>query len=369
MRIQVQTEALRGPLALASSIATSRGSIPILACVLLTASSDQVLCLTAFDGDMFLTVEVEARVGLAGTLAIPAQQLSNLVAKWPKGLATIEAQEDGQARAQLGRSKAALRCMPAVEFPPSPLRVSAVGSEMDPALMLGALGQVAHACAREDKAVISGLALLPGQGGLEFASTNGYQLAALITEVDLGLSEALLLPARVRVVLSKLLAGHHEPIQVAAEGGRARFTVGTTTLICRTLEGKFPPYRQILPTGFDWSCSFGREEALEALERALLQANENDAHVTSLSWGEDGLTIAARSEKGEALEVVEAELEGVAPAKLALNGRYLVNSLRAMPHPRVEMRGGDARKPVVLREAGSGEGFAGLSQVIMPIIR
>lgn len=369
MRIHVQAEALRGPLALASTIATTRGAVPILACVLLTAEEGKGLSLTAFDGDMFLTVGIEAKVDLAGALAIPAQQLSNLVAKWPKGLATIEAQADGQARAQLGRSKAALRCMPAVEFPPSPLKVSAVGSKLDPALLLGALGQVAHACAREDKAVISGLALVPGQGGLEFAGANGYQLATLITEVDIGLSEALLLPARVRTALAKLLAGHHEPIEVAAEEGRARFTVGATTLICRTLEGKFPPYRQIMPTEFAWSCAFEREEVLGALERALLQANENDAHVTSLSWGEGGLNIAARGETGEAHELVEAALEGDAPAKLSLNGRYLVNSLRAMPHPRVEMRGGDARKPVVLREAGSGEGFAGLSQVIMPIIR
>jgi len=174
-----------------------------------------------------------------------------------------------------------------------------------------------------------------GKEGLASIATDGHQLVRCNIGSDASPLGSLkpsnfegIIPRNAILLLNKLLldidAESGEKIAVRqydGKNGKVVFAATDWKLTTKCLSGAFPNYMKIVPkTGakhritVDAALLEGATKAMKTLEKAVrIEASGNE------------LLVSLKSEAGEALEIVEAEVSS--PITFSVNIRYLLNAL------------------------------------------
>src|SRR5205809_6981518 len=102
----------------------------------------------------------------------------------------------------------------------------------------------------------------------------------------------------------------------------------------KSIEDKYPNYRQAIPTEMKERVSLVREEFLHALRRAEIMTSDKSNSV-KLTFGKNNLAITANSpEVGEARESIAINYKGKEMA-IAFNPKYMIDPLNALANDEV----------------------------------
>src|SRR5262249_3836082 len=145
-----------------------------------------------------------------------------------------------------------VRCLPAEDFPalqdPSGTRIT-----VEAGAFAAAVSQVTRAASRDEaRPILTGVLLEMSREGLTMGATDSYRLSMReLTATAEGEGKALV-PERALSEAGRAAAGGDGgEIELFAEPGAVSFRVGVLTLTSRLIEGEFPPYRQLLPEGYE----------------------------------------------------------------------------------------------------------------------
>jgi len=344
--------------------ATRGGALPSLSGVRLEVRGD-VLHLAGSDLD--LTVQIEVSVaGIAdGVCVIPARLGTDIVRAVDPGAVTFSL-EGPEAVITAGRSQFSVRVFPVEEFLRLPDSTGDAVT-LDAATLAAALSQVIRAASKDDaRPVLAGVLMTAEPAGLRLVATDSYRLAmrdlpgtALVSE-----GQHVLVPARALGELSRVLSANlpgSGEITLRLGADQASFEVGRVRVTTRLIEGEFPNYRQLVPSGYPNRLLVGREALLDAVRRVKLLARE--ATPIRLTLRPDGLELTAIThDVGQAREDIDAKYEG-AEMTVAFNPEFLMDGVEATPGDEVVLETLDALKPATLR-ATEGTDFLYL---LMPV--
>jgi DNA polymerase-3 subunit beta len=125
-------------------------------------------------------------------------------------------------------------------------------------------------------------------------------------------------------------------------------------LTTRLIEGEFPNYRQLLPSGYPNRLVVGREALLDAVRRVKLLARDATTPVR-IALRDQGIELTViTTDWGTATEDVDAKYEG-AEMTVAFNPAYLIDGAEAITTDEVVLETLDALKPATLRPTDSDE--------------
>lgn len=364
-------------LSLVSRAVPSRPTHPILANVLLQADADtQQVSLTAFDLELGIRTTFAAKVTASGAIALPAKLLNDIVARLPEGEIALE-EEEGEVpfiaaiASRFGRYQ--IRGMGVEEFPELPVLEKGEFVHLPAeALMEGLKGSLFATSADESKQILKGLHLTVQQDTLEFAATDGHRLAVVQTANDTsdsGESRQLevTVPAKafreLERMLGKLQAS--EPIALNCDRGQIVFEWSEQRLTCRTLEGQYPAYRQLIPRQFERQIAIDRKQLLGALERiAIIADQKNNIVKFHIDTDKQELALSVDAQDvGSGKEFLPAEISGGGNLDIAFNIAYLMDGVKALPSGEIEMHLNTAVTPVVLTPIGGLQ----MTYLIMPV--
>jgi DNA polymerase-3 subunit beta len=326
--------------------ATRGGALPALSGVRLEVAGD-VLHLAGSDLD--LTVQVDATVaGLAdGVCVIPARLATDILRALDPGAVTVS-MEGGEAVIAAGRSQFTVRVLPAEEF----LRLPEPAGDavtLDAAALAAALAQVVRAASRDDaRPILAGVLMTAEPGGLRLVATDSYRLALrdLPGTTVLAEGQHVLVPARALGELGRVLASA-ETVTLRLGADQASFEVGRVRVTTRLIEGEFPRYRDLIPSGYPNRLVVAKEGLLDAVRRVKLLARE--ATPVRMALRPDGLELTAVThDVGQAREDVDAKYEGTEMV-VAFNPEFLIDGVEAIPGDDVLLETLDALKPATLR--------------------
>jgi len=169
-----------------------------------------------------------------------------------------------------------------------------------------------------------------------------------------------LVPGRALGELARVLAGAKEvTLRLAAD--EAGFEVGSTRLTTRLIDGQFPNYQQLIPSGYPNRLVVSKDALLDAVRRVKLLARE--ATPIRVALRADGVELTAITQDvGQAREELDAKYEG-AEMTVAFNPEFLIDGAEAIPGDEVVLETLDALKPATLRPT-EGSGFLYL---LMPV--
>ena len=260
MKLTIERGALLKSLGHVQNVVERRNTIPILSNVLLEAGAN-TLGLTATDMDLTIVERAPASVGSGGAATVPAHTLYDIVRKLPEG-SQVEidggAAMAGQAVVRAGRSKFALPTLPREDFPASsggelPHRFTLPAKELR-----GLIDRSRFAISTEEtRYYLNGIYLhvleAKGGGSLRAVATDGHRLARVETSLPQGAAgmPGVIVPRKTVGELRKLIEETEEPIEVSLSDTRIRFAFDAVTLSSKLIDGNFPDYQRVIPTGND----------------------------------------------------------------------------------------------------------------------
>jgi DNA polymerase-3 subunit beta len=376
MKLVCAQNHLNTHLSLVGRAVSSRPTHPVLANVLLNADEEtQQVKLSAFDLSLGIQTSFPARVEESGTLTLPAKLLSDIVSRLPEGDITLDNDlGDGYlTNLTCASGQYQVRGMSADEFPELPTIEDGEKTQLSAeALIDGLRGSLFAASADETKQVLTGVHVSVQSDGLEFAATDGHRLAVVQTvdqeEAQTSKSESSLdvtVPAKALQELMKMLDRQgSNSVDVQFDQGQVVFEWTDQRITSRLLEGQYPNYRQLVPRQFSHQVSLDRRLLLSALERiSVLADQKNNIVKVTLDHAAQQVTLAVDAQDvGNGRESLPAQIAGDS-MDIAFNVRYLMDGLKAISTPDVQIQLNTPTSPAVLSPIGALK----MTYLVMPV--
>lgn len=370
MKLTIERGALLKALAHVQSVVERRNTIPILSNVLIEASGS-TLSLTATDMDLTIVESIPAAVAAAGATTAPAHTFYDIVRKLPEGAQVqIEAGGDGgQLTIRAGRSRFTLATLPRDDFPAMgagdlPHRFPIAAADLR-----GLIDRTRFAISTEEtRYYLNGIYLHAHTAGetpvLRAVATDGHRLARVEMPLPVGADKipGVIIPRKTVAELRKLIEETEEPIEVALSDTRVRFSFDDVVLTSKLIDGTFPDYQRVIPTGNDKVLKVDRRSFAEAVDRVSTISSEKSRAV-KLSLRPGNLVLSATSpENGSASEELEVSYEG-AELDIGFNARYLLDITQQIEGDGAQLALADAASPTLVRDEADGSAL----YVLMPM--
>lgn len=245
--------------------------------------------------------------------------------------------------------------LPSFPTPPTADPVKVNGSEL-----AGLVGRVSFAASKEDsRYAISGAMIQTDGNRLIGVATDGHRLAyeSIASPGELPMC---ILPSKTIKNLRPLIADA-EQVTIRTDGDKIDVSLDDgSRIVASLIEGKFPPYKDVIPKSPNRAAKVGRAELIVAMNAAKVMTNEESKGVR-LDFSADGLRITSRApEMGESSADVDVQQYSGDPLVLGCNPAYMLDALRAIDTDTVEIRMLAANKPLTVVSENYG-------CVVMPI--
>jgi DNA polymerase-3 subunit beta len=346
---QVARDALLRPLQAVSGIVERRHTLPILANVLLE-QKDGRLHVTATDLEMQITAVSDMPGKDGQSTTVGARKLQDLLRALPDDAALNVDVAGSKMTVRAGRSRFNLQTLPAGDYP----RIS-LGAEQLQTLALpqkdlrGLLRLAEFAMAQQDiRYYLNGMLLVIDGSSLQAVATDGHRLSWASLAVAGNFSrQEVILPRKTVLELAKLLEDVEEPVTIDILANQARFRFGNVELVSKVVDGKFPDYNRVIPTGHTKQIELERTQLLAALQRAAILSNEKFRGVRLVLADDTLRIICTNSEQEEAEEEIEVPYKGDG-LDIGFNITYLLDALANLSSDSVRFQFGDANSSALV---------------------
>lgn len=364
MKFRCERDTLADAVATAQRAVASRtGAMPVLSGLRVTLTPGS-LELVGTDLELTIRVRVPADTDGEGSAVVPARLFSEIVRQLEGDTVSVELADD-DARIEAGRFATTLRTLSAAEFPRLP-EVSEGGVRVEAAAFAEALRQVVPGASRDDaRPILTGVLLTASAGGLRLVATDSYRLALRDLQGVSMLEEGqkVLVAAKGLGEVQRLLSGETGDIDVVLGEREVVFRVGGTEVTTRLIEGDFPNYQQLIPSGYPNRLTVSRDALQAAVNRVRLVGQSKDTAPIRLGMTAEGLELSAIAQDvGEAHESVEAKYEGT-DLTVAFNSQFLLDGIDAAASDEVVIESIDPLKPAVMKATDS----ADFLYLLMPV--
>lgn len=362
MKLQVTQENLNRALGSVARVANSRGTLPILANVLIKTTKNR-LSLSATNLDIAITHYIGAKVSDVGSITVPARLMQDFVGSLPEGIINLELQ-DTKLHVTTDQYQSVVNGIVADDFPIMPAMVDGVSWKIASGLLKKALQQVVFAASSDEtRPVLTGVLIKTIDGKLVMAATDSYRLA----EKQLGLQKQsieLLIPASALHDLLRIIGDLDEEVTITHNEQQVLFQVGDIELVTRLVEGAYPDYQKLIPKSFTTTARLKKVDLVNITKVSSLFARESAGSVT-IDVDETNKQLSIRSvasQLGENTATAKAsKVKGT--GSITLNSRYLLDALAVVGGEDVTFGFNGRLEPTLLQDSENPD----YRHVIMPL--
>ncbi|MGH2730339.1 MAG: DNA polymerase III subunit beta [Actinomycetota bacterium] len=375
MKFRCERDDLVEAVQFASRAISNRATLPVLSGLRIEASDDGRVVVAATDLELTMQTGFSAGVDEPGRAIVPGRLFGEMTRSLSSGQTSL-ADGDGEVEISSGRGRFRVKALAPDDYPSLPVEQredesNGVHIKVDGDLLGTGLSQVVRSASTDDsRQVLTGVLWELEGGTLTLAATDSYRLGARTLAVEGAPPEPrkVVLPARALAELVRALQAAEGSVVAVVKENLISFSItseaegssGESVIASRFIEGEFPNYRQLIPSGYPNVLTVERELLLEVTKRVGLLAQNNLPVKLRL---DSELEISAHTpDVGEGQELIAAEYKGE-PLVIAFNPQFLFDGVSAMQTQRVALEAGDGLKPAVLR----GEGDESFTYLLMPV--
>jgi DNA polymerase-3 subunit beta len=360
MRANCNTETFGRRLQLISRGVSARSTIQLLGGILLEAEGG-ALKLSATDMEISIQTSSPAEVEGDGRVVIPARIFNDIVRSLPGGSFTLEHDaSEGTVRLVAGENEYRIRAYAAEDYPQLPAFPEEGSFRMSGESLVETVEKVSRSYSRDEtRPVLTGILISFEDSRVRMVTTDSYRLSIKETELATtafeGSREAII-PARAMQEVSRIFTSEGEDdVEVSLSENQALFRVGDVVFGTRLIDGNFPEYRRLLPSGFEREISVSREELMGTLRRVnLFAARQTPPVPVSLSFSEGSVEVIVRNgEVGDAHERLSASSED--EFLISFNPNYLLDGVSAIDSEKVVFKLNEPLKPGLIVPEENGE--------------
>lgn len=331
----------------------------VLEGIKLSACND-ILILTAFDGEMSIENEIKCETFIDGETVINGKLLVEYVNKIDGNEEVeIALQDNGQAKIRSGKLKFTISTLNAKEFPLIKLDKGENQFEIGVEDLKTLVNRVAFCAANDEtRPILKGVLLeTTSEKELVACALDGFRLAKATTNISNATKEnaSCVVPARCLNELIKSIGKDTDKITLNIAKNMLSVMTDDTIFTTRLLVGDFVNYRALLSAPYNIAATVNREEFISSLNRMSILAKTAN-NLVRIDLNDDIISLSANTEIGEMHEEIE-----ISPTNLVftiyLNYKYLTDCLKSIDEEKVYLNFRDAQTPMFIRSAETIQNF------------
>jgi len=349
--IQSKRNDILNPLQAVSGIVERRHTLPVLSNVLIERTTDMLRFL-ATDLEIQITTSFDSpqKNKENAQVTVSARKLQDILRALPEQIeVTLEIQQ-GRLQVKAGKSRFNLQTLPAEDFPKLALTESQAAEIKTSQKALRALLMlVQYAMAQQDiRYYLNGMLLVLDANLLKAVATDGHRLAYATLEIKEKVPhQEVILPRKAVQEAVKLLTDSEEPARLAITPSQTQISFGGVDLVTKVVDGKFPDYTRVIPSGYTKQLTLERGLLQGALQRVAILSSEK-FHGVRWMLDEGRLRISCtNNQQEEAQEEMEVPYKGEA-LDIGFNVTYLLDVLSNVNSDEVVCSFGDANSSMLV---------------------
>lgn len=366
MKIKTNKKEILDSLMVAQNFISTTSTLPLLSNILFEAEGDS-LVFSATDMDM--SVRIKSKVGKVdepGRTTMPKKIIS-LIKEFTDDDIKIESDKNDNIRLQCRKSTYKIPGLPAEDFPMLQAEDKKMESLVLPQKLLKEILKYISYAALKDtsKRNLNGVFFKFEGSTIEAVATDAHRLAYFKKELKKGVKAkfSYIIPLKTINEVARIIEGKDDKdIEINFYEKVIEFKMDNIDIISRIIDENYPNYSQVIPKDFTMTALVSKTELESAIRRASTISSDK-SRIVLLKFEKNKMYINAQAQdEGEAFEEIDIKYEAE-PIEVSYNAVYLMDVLKVIETPEVEIKLISSMNPGVIKPAGD-ESFV---YVVMPI--
>ena len=339
-------------------------TLPILGNLLLQAHEDS-LTIIGTDLEIEIRSICQSNVIESGVGTIPARKFGDICRSLIDGSDIRIKISNERCFLTAGRGRYVLGTLPAQDFPIMESLKPEVKIEIEEGVLKRIFDKTAFAMAQQDvRYYLNGLLFQAENTGIRAVATDGHRLALYFHSYKLNINNvfSLIIPYKTVNELRRQLSYVNSNVTIEFSERIIRFSFQSTLSTSKLIDGRYPEYERVIPSGLMKVANTDRENLKKALARAAILSNEKYRGLKVIFETGVMRLIAHNPEQEEAVEEMELVYNGDQTI-IGFNVSYLSDLLGAIDSSDVEVHFNDGNSSSLWR----GVGATGETFVVMPM--
>ena len=369
MQFVIKRDTLLKSLTLVQGIIEKKNTLPILSNVLLEARGGK-LSITATDLDLVFFDELnEIQISKEGSPTTSATILYDILRKI-SGNSDIkfDLKNDNKLNLITDNSDFNLLCLPIDNFPNFTDDFENNDISFSSSKLLSLLNKTKISISNDDtRHYLNGIYLhlteSQNRTYLTGVATDSHRLSSSSIEIDKDkIFHSIILPKKTVFQLCNLLIDTNEKILIQTSESKVQFKIGKSKLTSKVIDGKFPDYKKVVPTGNDKTLTVASSDFVQAIERVITVSLDRKEGV-KLNLEKDNIKFSVNStNSGDGNEVVKSNFTGE-EMTISFNSKYLTDIASEVEDKNLKINLKDPMSPVLIEDMSDKNSY----YVVMPM--
>lgn len=334
MKFTIVSTALAERMQHVGKVVSSKNTIPALSCFLIRVESN-VLTLVASDNENMMSSQLDVTESDGDcAFAVEAKVITDVLKDIPEQPITFYYNEETQElHVDYNSGQFKLIALPGSEYPVfSGLTEEGTRLNIPSSFLTRAVNRALPAASTDElRPVMTGLHFDVSGYEMTVVSSDGHKLVSTTHIAQEMLSPvSIVLPRKPASFLRSVIGKEEGEISLRFTAQSAEFKTEKYTLVCRLIEGKYPPYKTVIPPATENRILVGRSTLSMALRRVMAVSNDATTMV-KFAVSPEGVKISSTNldRTTSAEEQLSCQYTGV-PMVIGFKGAFmqeLVNNL------------------------------------------
>ena len=331
MKLICSKASLLKGVSIVSKAVPSRTTMPILNCILIDASANEIK-LTANDMELGIETVIEGEIVERGIIALDAKFFSEIVRKLPDNDVVIESDDTFQTTITCEKAKFNIVGKSGEDFSYLPYIEKNESISISQFTLKDVVRQTIFSIADNDtNKLMTGELFEINENRLRVVSLDGHRISIRNIELKESYSPLkVVVPGKTLQEISKILTGEAEDmVDIFFADNHILFEFDETKVVSRLIEGEYFHIDQMLSSDYDTKVKINKREFLNCIDRATLLIREGDKKPIILNIQDGSLQLKINSFVGSMNEEIEIEKEGK-DLLIGFNPKFFIDALRVI---------------------------------------
>ena len=369
MQFVIKRDVLLKSLNYVQGVVEKKNTLPILSNVLLEVKNKK-LSVVATDLDLvFYDLIDETKIIKEGSTTTSAAILYDILRKVPTNTEiNFELKSANKLSLKAINSDFNLLCLPTDNFPSFADEFDSKDIQIDNQKFLKVLNKTKIAISNDDtrhylNGIYFHLTEAHSQYFLTGVSTDSHRLSSSSIEIEnIENFSPFILPRKTVFQLCSLLTENSGKLQMQISENKIKFVLGTTTLISKVIDGKFPDYKKVVPSKNEKALIVSSKDFINSIERVMSVSLDRKEGVKMMINKENIQLSVNSANSGDGNEVIKANFNS-ATLNISFNSKYLIDIANEIEDKNLKINLKDSVSPVLIEDNSDKNSY----YVIMPM--
>ena len=350
MRIRCSQSQLMNGINTVSKAVPAKSSMTILECILFTADENGIK-LTANDMELGIETYIEGEVEVAGTIAIEAKIISNLIRSYSGDDFIIDSDDDNVVHIECGRSNLDINGRSTEEFVLLPELDVSDPIEISQFSLKELIRQTIFSISDNDTNKIMTGELFEIKGdSFKVVSLDGHRIS--VRNINLKNSyddKSVIVPGKTLLELSKILPGDvDKDVSIYLCENHVIFEYESVKVVSRIIEGNYFKIDQMISNDYETKIDVSKKELLEVINRSTLLVKEGDKKPIVFDVKDENATLSINSSIGSMNDDIYIDKTGK-DIMIGFNPKFLIDALKVIDDETVTLYMVNPKAPCIIK--------------------